>query len=147
MASHERALKQGACAIKMSSKVVKASLWSRTTSFPRFNTVKSLSPPRESTLVTAGHVSMHASPSPQIMGPRLPSSCTGFSQGFAVNWFRWLIPDTFAPDHVTQNEYLGPGTRQGPRLNFVNTFLGGECCAATQTLFWKGRKLLVRDPV
>ena len=36
--------------------------------------------------------------------------------------------------------------RVGSQLNFVNTLWGGDCCAATLTLFCKESKLFVGDP-
>ena len=38
------------------------------------------------------------------------SSCTAFSQAFAVNWFPWQIPSD--PKRMTEAKYWGLGTRQ-----------------------------------
>ena len=54
-----------------------------------------------------------------------------------VPWLR-LVTCLCIPTQAAQ--------RVGPPLNFPNNVCGGECCAAIQTLFWKGSKLFVRDP-
>ena len=58
-----------------------------------------------------------------LEGYQLPSSCSAFSRGFTVNWFRWHFLDErpghfFASHHVTQKrlteaKYRDLETRQG----------------------------------